>query len=375
MSTSCDVAIVGGGFFGCMIGQHLARRGRSVVLLEAGDRLLRRASYNNQARVHNGYHYPRSVLTARRSYANFPRFMADYADCVDEGFAKYYAIARTFSKVTAPQFRIFFEKIGAPIGPAPEAVRALFDPQHIEDVFAVRECAFDADRLASRMSRELLEAGVEVRFGWEVGRLDRGGDGGIRLSCGSPEGSALISAGQVFNCTYSRLNHILSASGLPVIPLKHELTEMALIDPPEVLKGLGITVMCGPFFSAMPFPPRGLHTLSHVRYTPHEAWSDSGASTRDPYEHLNRVGRRSHFPSMVRDSARYVPRLAESRYVDSLWEVKTVLPASEADDSRPILMRTNHGLPGLHCVLGAKIDNIYDALDEVDLLCRNRRAG
>jgi glycine/D-amino acid oxidase-like deaminating enzyme len=375
METSPDVAVIGGGFFGCMIGRHLASRGRSVVLLEAGDRLLGRASYNNQARVHNGYHYPRSVLTARRSHANFPRFMADYADCVDEGFAKYYAIARTFSKVTAPQFRIFFEKIGAPIGPAPEAVRALFDPQHVEDVFAVRECVFDAGRLASRMARELLEAGVRARFGWEVLRLDRRAGGGIRLSCRSPEGPAVVSAGQVFNCTYSRLNHVLTASGLPVIPLKHELTEMALIDPPGVLKGLGITVMCGPFFSAMPFPPRGLHTLSHVRYTPHESWSDSGGPARDPYEHLDRASRRSHFPSMVRDSARYVPALAESRHVDSLWEVKTTLPASEADDSRPILMRAHHGLPGLHCVLGAKIDNIYDALDEVDLLCRDRRAG
>jgi hypothetical protein len=46
-----------------------------------------------------------------------------------------------------------------------------------------------------------------------------------------------------------------------------------------------------------------------------------------------------------------------------VWEVKTVLPRSEVDDSRPVLYREDCGLPGLTCMLGAKIDNIYDVLE------------
>ena len=83
-----------------------------------------------------------------------------------------------------------------------------------------------------------------------------------------------LRAGRVFNCTYSQLNALLYRSGLPAVPLKHELAEMALVDVPPQLKSLGITVMDGAFFSCMPFPPRGLHTLSHVRYTPHGHWYD-----------------------------------------------------------------------------------------------------
>ena len=56
------------------------------------------------------------------------------------------------------------------------------------------------------------------------------------------------------------------------------------------------------------------------------------------------------------------PILAKCEYQRSLWEVKTVLPRSEADDSRPILFRPHHGLRGLHCVMGGKIDNVYDVL-------------
>jgi hypothetical protein len=40
-----------------------------------------------------------------------------------------------------------------------------------------------------------------------------------------------------------------------------------------------------------------------------------------------------------------------------------VLPRSEVDDSRPVLYRQDCGLPGLTCMLGAKIDNIYDVLE------------
>ena len=55
-----------------------------------------------------------------------------------------------------------------------------------------------------------------------------------------------------------------------------------------------------------------------------------------------------------------IPAMEKRVYKGSLWEVKTVLPLSEVDDSRPILFKTNYGIPNLHCVMGGKLDNIYD---------------
>ncbi|WP_406696639.1 FAD-dependent oxidoreductase [Singulisphaera sp. Ch08] len=300
--------------------------------------------------------------------------MAEFGDCVVSNFDKYYAVARTFSKVTGQQFQRFFDRIGAPLSPAPSRIRKLFDLRLIEEVFAVQEYAFDADKLAARTAGALEAAGVEVFLEREVALVERHPQGGLRLVCGTPDGLHGVKAGQVFNCTYAGINRLLRASGLPPIPMKHELTEMALVEVPAPLRDLGITVMCGPFFSVMPFPARGLHTLSHVRYTPHVAWNDQ-ADDRDPYETLDQSPRVSQYPYMLRDTLRYLPALSGCVHVDSLWEVKTVLPASEADDSRPILMRAHHGLPDLHCVMGAKIDNIYDALESVDQISRSRRAG
>ncbi len=70
---------------------------------------------------------------------------------------------------------------------------------------------------------------------------------------------------------------------------------------------------------------------------------------------------------MIRDAARYLPCLRKCRYRDSLWEIKTVLPRSDMDDSRPILFNRDHGLKNLTCVMGGKIDNVYDAISELGL--------
>ena len=69
---------------------------------------------------------------------------------------------------------------------------------------------------------------------------------------------------------------------------------------------------------------------------------------------------------MKTDAARYLPILSECQYERSLWEVKTVLPRSETDDSRPILCKFNYGIKGLHCVMGGKIDNVYDAVSAIE---------
>ena len=122
--------------------------------------------------------------------------------------------------------------------------------------------------------------------------------------------------------------------------------------------------MDGPFFSMMPFPPRGLHTLSHVRYTPHLSWTDRPGV--DPYRKLAEYRRESRVERMVRDAARYMPAVLDARYVESMFEVKTVLVRNEGDDGRPILFERHPELPGCYSILGGKIDNIYDVLEKLE---------
>lgn len=364
---SADAVVIGGGFYGAAIAVFLAQKvGLSkVVLLEQEAALLTRASYNNQARVHNGYHYPRSFTTAFRSRVNLPRFVRDWPQAVKTDFTKLYAIAGQNSHVTAQQFKRFCHEIGARIGPAAPHLRALFNPRLIEDVFLVEEYAFDSTRLADWARRELEASAVAVRLRTCATEIRRGPQAGLEVVAVNQRGDASrILCRHVFNCTYSGLNQFGGDFSGVGAALKHEVTEMALMDVPPVLKDVGITVMDGAFFSVMPFPARGLHTLSHVRYTPHFHWRDEGG--KDPYGILAGYRRDTRVDRMLRSVGRYLPSIGEARYADSLFEVKTVLVKSEGDDGRPILFEKHLDLPGCYSILGGKIDNIYDVLERLD---------
>ncbi len=365
--TKQDAVIIGGGFYGTAIAIYLAKqRGvKRILLVERESALLTRASYSNQARVHNGYHYPRSFTTAYRSRVNLPKFVRDWPDAVKQDFTKLYAIARRNSKVTAKQFDRFCREIGAKIQPAEPSLRALFEPRLIEDVFLVEEYAFDATKLASWAASELQVCGVQIRLQTSVTAISNGPNQILQVVLKPEYGSEeLLTCRYVFNCTYSGLNQFKGDFPGTQTSLKQEITEMTLMQVTPALQGLGITVMDGPFFSMMPFPARGLHTLSHVRYTPHMHWNDEHGI--DPYQKLNRYERATRVDRMVRDVGRYLPTVLDAKYVDSLFEIKTVLVKNEGDDGRPILFEKHPELPGCYSVLGGKIDNIYDVLEKLD---------
>jgi glycine/D-amino acid oxidase-like deaminating enzyme len=364
------VVIAGGGFFGCSIAMMLQRRGWQPIVVEEAGELLTQASRINQARVHGGYHYPRSLMTAYRSRQNYERFRLHYRDAIVDQFTKVYAIGRLFSKVTANQFEVFMKRVGAPLKAAPSAIQRLFNPVLTERIWLAQECAFDFSVLRDKLQRELAAAGIEVRLNTLVQTATPHPSGALaRFSDGSECPCAYL-----FNATYAGLNRLTSASGLPLIPLKHELTEMALVELPQNLDGLSVTMMCGPFFSFMPFPSLGLTTLSHVRYTPHAHWFENeqtGAS--NPYRIFKSLDKQSHFELMVADASRYVPSLRGAVHRDSLWTVKTLLPLSEIDDGRPILFHRDAKLPAVIHVMGGKIDNIFDVEDEVARLLGTSR--
>jgi len=363
-----DAIIIGGGFYGCMIALHLATRHhlQRVILVEQEADLFNHASYNNQARIHNGYHYPRSFTTAYRSRINLPRFIQDWPQAVKQDFTKVYAIARRNSKVTAKQFHYFCKDIGAKVVPAPTDIKRLFESKLIEDVFLVEEYAFDASKLASWAKKELAAAGVCICFKTQALAIRKDWEGvGLQVEMVSFDGDRWSpSSRYVFNCTYSGLNQLQGDFPGTRIGLKHELTEITLVAVPSALQSLGITVMDGPFFSVMPFPARDLHSLSHVRYTPHLQWYDQPAI--NPYKKLQTYDKATRVDRMLRDAMRYLPALKDTSYVESLFEIKTVLLKNEGDDGRPILFEKHYSLPGLFSVLGGKIDNIYDILEKLD---------
>jgi glycine/D-amino acid oxidase-like deaminating enzyme len=350
-----DYAIIGAGFFGVRLALLLSKRGARVVLIEREGQICSRASYANQARVHNGYHYLRSYSTALGSHLNYDRFCYEMSDCISEEFDHIYAIARQGSYTNAYQFQKFCRELGLPLGRASKSARNLFDRYQVEDLFLVRECAFDALAIREKLTRELeKQRNIHLMTHTECKRInfDRG------FHRVSTTGDAICASG-IFIATYAEINQLLRQSGLKPLAIKAELAEICLVKVPTFLHQKAITVMDGPFFSLMPMPAVGMHSLSHVRYTPHLSW-DLSNENYAPSSVLSNYDKRSRFIFMKKDAQRYVPGLVEVQYSRSLFEIKAMPKKHEVDDGRPIIFHRHLDNPLCVSVLGSKIDSIFE---------------
>jgi L-2-hydroxyglutarate oxidase LhgO len=73
-----NIAIIGGGWVGCHLALKL-KNNHKVTLYEKNKTLFEETSYNNQNRLHLGFHYSRNFKTRKLCLNTFDRFLKDYS--------------------------------------------------------------------------------------------------------------------------------------------------------------------------------------------------------------------------------------------------------------------------------------------------------
>lgn len=353
-----EFVVIGGGFYGCCLALCLRSISNSISVIEAADQIMTRASRVNQARVHAGFHYPRSMLTAVKSMVLHHRFSKEFPDAIVSDYRMLYGIARHGSKVSSDRFWRLYREMGAPISEAKASQWALFNTDLVEGLFDCTESAFDYSVLRNDLMARIDLLKIDLLLNTSVIDLKEDEAGvTVMLSNGKE-----LRAGTVFNVTYGHVNHVLRKAGLPEARVKHELAEIVLAEVPSEMVGQAVTIMDGPFFSMMPYPAEQLYSLTHVRYTPHLSWTDA-VSAISPYAVAKAYRGPSRAYHMKMDAQRYMPSLAGLKIKKSLFEIKTVLVKNEEDDGRPILFQRSPYPGRVVSILGGKIDNIYDLFD------------
>lgn len=87
------IRVLGGGYYGCHISLALLRRGYTVELHECAGELFAGASGANPARLHLGFHYPRSRLTRAACQDHQAMFRATYGHLTRAVPVNIYAVA------------------------------------------------------------------------------------------------------------------------------------------------------------------------------------------------------------------------------------------------------------------------------------------
>ena len=93
------IRVVGGGWYGAHLSLALIKAGADVELWEAADALFTGASGANPARLHQGFHYPRSRLTRAACQDHAEAFMARYGHLTRAIPVNLYAVAAHDSMV------------------------------------------------------------------------------------------------------------------------------------------------------------------------------------------------------------------------------------------------------------------------------------
>lgn len=372
-----DFAIIGGGIFGIYTALWLTQKGKKVILVEKEKELLGKASKINQARLHSGYHYPRSIGTAIMSYENKDRFYREHQTFINDRFDKYYAIEKHGSFTDAIQFSRFCDFLNIKCQLVKEHPFINFD--RLEALYLTREFTFDPILIADYYRSKLLESPVAVHLYCEVQAAENMGTAWkITLRELENHNSQTILCHQVVNATYAGSNAINRLFGLADIELMHEISEMAFVTSPQVNQ-MGLTVMDGPFASLMPYGYSGLLSLSSVAYT-HQKVSYSNLPTFDCQN--QRLDCRPDFPGncnycwvkpesnwrkMISQIQLYFSPKVKFHYYSSMFTIKSKLKANYIDDGRPTEISLLNDNPRFYCIFAGKINSIYEVEKVIEL--------
>ncbi|MDR3599040.1 MAG: FAD-dependent oxidoreductase [Desulfosporosinus sp.] len=363
-----DRIIIGAGMYGLYAAVKLSEKGLSVLVVDAESEPFQRGSYINQARLHNGYHYPRSYSTAAKSARYFNRFVQDYGDCVHSDLTQIYAVASEYSWTNGKQFQKFCKNLDLVCD---EIIKEkYFNPLMVDKAFLTKEYTFDAKSLKEKllqMSNKCLFA-----LGVRIQSIEKYRDEFIFcLDNGEQYSSRFI-----LNATYAGTNQIHKLLGYEEFAIKYELSEVIVCQVSDELKNVGLTIMDGPFFSIMPFGKTGHHTITTVARTPHVTCYESLPSfecqkkntecSPDFLQNCNKCNFRpqSAFVEMVQIAEKYLRDEIKIEYIESLFTLKPILKASEIDDSRPTIIRKYSEQPYFYTVFSGKLNTMYD-LDEI----------
>lgn len=367
-----DKLILGAGLYGLYAALLCGMRGERVCVLEYDGGPFSRATYINQARIHMGYHYPRSYATAKKSADYFERFCTEFGFCIHSDFQQIYATSSSFSWTNADQFRRFCAAAGIMCEDLDP--KKYFKEGMVDGVFLTREYTYDAQKLKAHFLLEIEKLpNVKLSYGARIESAARVDE---RYKVSLTSGESYLTP-FLLNATYASINQVATKLSFDPFKIKYELCEMIICEAGDRLKRIGITVMDGPFFSVMPFGMTGAHSLTSVTFTPHKTSYDalptfdcqaSSAGLCSPRQ----LGNCNDCPAKPNTAWVYMSSMARKylkdeydfSYKGSLYSMKPILKASELDDSRPTVIRRHSDNPTFISVLSGKINTVYD-LDEV----------
>jgi len=339
-----NVAVVGGGIFGCTIAWKLSKKGYKVTLYEQNDDIISQASNINQYRLHRGYHYPRSKETAIQSQWGETSFIKEYGEALVNGdIEHYYCIAKEDSKVNAQQYKQFMKDMNLYY----KEKKLDFVPKNVVDLTVeVKELLFNPDKLKEICWKKLNQYNVNVVLNNYSFNHD--------------------SYDYIINATYSNLNNLLPKEKQK--DYQFELCEKPVVKLPKQYKNKSVVIMDGPFMCIDPLGDTGWHVMGNVVHAIHTTNTGRFPEYDSKFDNLLNKGivenpSITNIDKFIESAKVFFKDIDKAKHIGSMYTFRTVLPNRDKDDARPTLIEKLTGK--IYNVFSGKIGTCVNASDEI----------
>lgn len=289
------IRVIGAGFYGCHIAVSLLADGHDIVIHEIKDKIFGGASGSIPARIHQGFHYPRSKKTRLACQEHSIDFMSVYGKFTRSVSTNIYAIADNHSMVDYWQYvdtlkdEIEFIEIDP----------AHYNLQNVEGALLTKERHIVTDDVITYFEDVLAS---HIYYNKPAGKLD------------DSEFDLTIDASFCAN----------DSAGID----RYEPCVVGLLSGPT---NTAVTIMDGPFASIYPWNEKqNLSSISSAKWTPFSKECKTWEEADYVLKHLTETEISNQLSGMMQDLGNYYPAISQYSIVGPRLSIRA-MPLSGAD--------------------------------------------
>ena len=334
------VLVVGGGIFGITTSIELSKLGYVVTLHEELDGLMKCASGVNQYRLHSGYHYPRSKVTAMECLKSVELFKQAYWQClVNNTIEHYYSISKDDSLITGDEYIKFLEDLNL----SHEIVRSFKNSQL---TVKTSEYLFDHKQLRRILIDDMELFNVNYLLNHKTNKNEFSDFDYIVIS------------------TYSKINELIDNKR----EYQFEVCEKPVVKLPDEYKNKSIVVMDGPFMCLDPYGNTDYHVLGNVIHAIHETnigYKPIVSKKLNGYLNNGVIEnpKITNIDKFIQSGEKYFDGFQDLKHIGSMYTIRTVLSNREHDDARPTIV--NRESDNIFSIFSGKIVTCIDAVNKI----------
>tara|TARA_E500000305_G_C3983007_1_gene217913 strand:+ start:109 stop:1143 length:1035 start_codon:yes stop_codon:yes gene_type:complete len=333
-----NILIIGAGLFGCCTAIELERSGHRVTLLEKESDIMKKASKMNHNRIHLGFHYPRSIKTAKQSLNGLVSFLLNFKEAIVSDFPNYY-MNHIDSNVSSTEYTNFCDEVGISYE-FEYPKNYLLKKKDIDLSLRVNEPIFDYDILKSIVDVKLKDVNLKLNTEFD-------GD--------------ITGYDYIINASYSNVNIVNDMLESPKLNLKFQDVIVPIFKMKH--KPIGLTIMDGPFCSVM---PKGANDNEFLLYHP----KFSVVSDSKKHISLSEENENDLIDAIYKNSIQYYPFLKNVERQDC-WRTVRALPVNH-NDARLSEIFINKKNQNHITILSGKISTCWKVAYEIKSIIRNK---